>query len=169
MKIKTKGFTLAETLVYIGIFIVLFLALTNAILVVGDSYKNLVGQRAVATSILSTYDRLGREIRNATSIDTADSVFNSSPGTLAILVGTGSNQITRRFYLSSGGVAVSDNGVFQGDLTSGQASTTSLVFTYFTATTTDAIRVQMTIAPKTALTQLVTLYDTFVVRSTYEQ
>jgi len=164
-----RGFTLVETLVYIGIFIILFLALTNAILVVSNSYNNLIGQRAVAASILSTYDRLAREIRNATSIDTADSVFNSSPGTLAILVGTGSNQITRKFYLSLGGVAVSDNGVFQGNLTSGQASTTSLVFTYLTATTTDAIRIQMTIAPTTTPSQSITTYDTFVVRNTYEQ
>ncbi|HUD04095.1 MAG TPA: prepilin-type N-terminal cleavage/methylation domain-containing protein [Candidatus Paceibacterota bacterium] len=165
----THGFTLVETLVYIGILVVLFLALTNAIIVVSRSYNNLVGQRAVAASIISTYDRLAREIRNATSIDTADSTFNSSPGTLAIFVGTGSSQITRKFYLSGGAVAVSDNGVFEGNLTSAQASTTSLIFRLLTATTTDAVRVQMTISPTTTPSQTVTVYDTFVVRSTYEQ
>jgi len=168
---KIKAFSLPEIIVYVAIFSVILLALTQTVVVVSKSFELTRGERVIDASALSEYDRLGREIRNATNVNTANSVFNASPGILAITVGSsvGASQIIRKFYLANGKIEVSDNGVVQGDLTSDEATTTSLVFRLITATSTQAVRIETTIAaPANAPIASENFYDTFVVRNTYE-
>lgn len=171
MKFLNKGFSLVEAIVYIAVFSIIFLALVTTVLVVNRSYGEIRVERTIDSNALSAYDRLSREIRNASDVDQADSLFNSSPGTLALFIGSGAEQIIRRFYLSDGAMAVSDNGVFQGHLTAKEASTTSLVFRLIAATSTKAVRIEMNISPistTTSTTADTKFYGTFVLRSTYE-
>jgi prepilin-type N-terminal cleavage/methylation domain-containing protein len=167
---RIQGFSLPEVIVYIAILTIISLALAQTVIVANKSFQLARAERTIDASTLAAYDRLSREIRNATSVDTADSVLNASPGTLALYVGTGSSQITRKFYLGNGVIKVSDNGVFQGDLTSDEATTTSLIFRILTATSTMAVRVEMVMAAQaTSSIASDKFYDTFVVRNTYEQ
>jgi prepilin-type N-terminal cleavage/methylation domain-containing protein len=165
-----KGFSLPEIIVYIAILSIVSLALAQTAIIANKSFQLARAERTIDASVLSAFDRLSREVRNAMSVDTADSVLNASPGTLALYVGSGSSQVVRRFYLSNGVVEVSDNGVLQGDLTSSEATTTSLIFRVLTATSTKAVRVELIIAAQaTSSIASDKFYDTFVVRNTYEQ
>lgn len=169
MKSLNKGFTLPEIIVYIAILSIISLALAQTVVLANKSFQLARAERTIDASTLAAYDRMSREIRNASSVDTADSVLNATPGTLALFVGSGGSQIVRRFFLSNGVIQVSDNGVFQGDLTSSEATTTSLIFRVLTATSTKAVRVEMAIAAQaTSSIASEKFYDTFVVRSTYE-
>ena len=106
---KIKAFSLPEIIVYVAIFSIIILAITRTVLVVSKSFELTRAQRIIDASALSEYDRFGKEIKNATSVNTANSIFNASPGSLSLTVGSGlgASQIIRRFYLLDGKIEVS--------------------------------------------------------------
>lgn len=80
-----SGFTLLEFLIYIGIVSVVLVAMvlmTTESILLGAKSDALVSLHYSARYAL---DRIGEEIRNATNINEADSVFGSNPGRLSLV------------------------------------------------------------------------------------
>lgn len=163
MRNNTKGFTLIETLVYLGLFVMLIIFIIDSILAVSTSYKNVKELRAIESSVMISMDRMISEIRNAVSIDSANSTFNSNPGQLSLINGTSS----KRFYVSNNRIMINEDGLV-GPLTGSDISIVSLVFRSIATTTASAVKIELSlrnVASSTSLTE--NFYMTATLRGSY--
>ena len=161
-----NGYSLVETVAYIAMFTILLSSVTYGTMILVKSYKDTKIVRKIETSALASMDRMVREIRNATSVNVAGSSFGNSSGILTINNGTSS---TTRFYLSNERIYVDENGVVLGPITLSSVSVTSLVFRHIATTTSEAIKIEMTMEGNTSGTSTVSnFYNTAVLRGSYE-
>ncbi len=139
---KEKGFSLIEMIVYISILAFMLIIVTEVIYSINSSQRVMRAVRDIESSALISLDRIGREVRGATSINVASSTLGTNPGVLVLnsTDGSGAARVVR-FYLSSGRVRMSENGVDAGALTESSATTTSLIFRRFATSTAEGIRI----------------------------
>jgi prepilin-type N-terminal cleavage/methylation domain-containing protein len=140
-----KGFSLVEMIIYIALIAIIFVFVINLVLSFASSYKDIAALRIVDRSAMNSLERMTRDIRNATSIDMVLSGFNVNPGTLALIETTAGVSTTTRFYIQSGTLKVDVNGVFSGPLTGNRATVTNLVFHLLTSTSSQAVKIDMTV------------------------
>lgn len=141
----TKGFSLIEMLVYLGVLTIIFVVVINTLLSFSGSYRALSVQRIVEHSAVGALERMTRDIRNATSIDTANSTFGTSPGVLTIITTQNSVSTTTKFYVQSGTLKVDVNGTYVGPLTLSNVTVTSLIFTNLTSAHSSAVKIDLTL------------------------
>lgn len=155
----TSGYSLIELLVYIAIFVFISILLINGLLSVMRTHTTSQAYRRLQHNGELVLERITREVREASNIDTG-SVFDTSPGTLA-LSGTDSTGMARTvtFTLSDGIVQINDNGI-SGNLTSSEVTVTSLLFR--SAGTGVKVELQMTTASGYITTA--TFYTTVMLR-----
>ncbi len=166
---KNKGFSLVETVVYLGLLIVLLVAIIDSTVLLAKNYRNVKAVRSIENSAISSMDRMVREIRNAKSIDGAQTTYNSSPGSLKLnTTDTSGTAQTLRFYLSGGKVIMERNGISIGQLTTSNAVVSSLIFRAISTSTSDAIKIEISIESGTT-TSYVTknFYETAILRNSY--
>jgi type II secretory pathway pseudopilin PulG len=146
-----KGFSLMEMIIYIAILVLILVVVINILFNIISSQKKFKTARSVENSAAYTLDRINREIRDATTIDTAGSIFNANPGKL-MLNSTDSNGNARtvEFFISSSTVHIKENGVDLGRLTQADGSVTNLVFTHITNTHSDSVRTVMRVESGTS-------------------
>ena len=83
--ISSGGFTLLELLLYIGIFVVLAVAVSNIFIPLGRGRGNVVAQGEVHSAMNFSIERLGQDLREATSITTPNLTGDAnSTATLAL-------------------------------------------------------------------------------------
>lgn len=161
-----KGYSLVEVIAYIAMFTVLLSAVTYGTMVLVKSYRDTKSVRKVENSALASMDRMVREIRNATSVDTGASSFGNSSGILTINNGPST---TTRFYLSNQRIYVDENGAVLGPITLSSVRVTSLIFRHIATTTSEAIKIEMTMAGHTSSPSVSeNFYNTAVLRGSYE-
>ncbi len=141
----------------------LIIFIIDSILAVSTSYKNVKELRAIESSVMISMDRMISEIRNAVSIDSANSTFNSNPGQLSLINGTSS----KRFYVSNNRIMINEDGLV-GPLTGSDISIVSLVFRSIATTTASAVKIELSlrnVASSTSLTE--NFYMTATLRGSY--
>jgi hypothetical protein len=140
-----KGSSVVEAVIYIFIFSLLSLAVVNALQSVTRSYRLIQASFALESVGHTALERIARDARDSTSIDTAVSTFGTSPGNL-VLNGTDSsgNDQTIEFYVLNGAIRVKENNVDIGPLTSSKATVTSLIFTSIITGNSQAVRIEVT-------------------------
>lgn len=163
LKNKNGAYSIIETIIYVAMLTVLIGAIAYATMTLFSVYKKTKIVRSIEVSAVDSMDRIIRDIRNATSVNTAISSFNSSNGILALVSGT----TTSRFYLSNQKIYVDENGTVLGALTSGSANVTSLIFRYIQATSSVAVKVEMTITSSSTPGFSKNFYNTAVLRGSY--
>ena len=96
-----KGFTILETIIYIAILGVVIFAIFQSVTTTLVTHKSIKLSQTLESSGAVSLERILREIRNASSVDTAGSSFDVSPGVLK-LSGIDANAVpyTIIFYLS---------------------------------------------------------------------
>ena len=104
---NNKGFSLVETVIYIGLMIVLLASLMYSIYQSSMSYKSLQTTRDVEESAISIIESIQQSASNATSIDGNNTLFNNASGSIAFM----SNGTTTKIYLSGNRVYLDENGV----------------------------------------------------------
>lgn len=160
---KSKGFTLIETLIYLALFMLVIIAIIDSISAISNSYKNVKELRAIESSAMTSLDRMVSEIRNAISVDTANTTFNSSPGQLTLVNGTS----TKKFYVSNNRLMINEDGLI-GPLTGSDIKVTSLIFRSIATTTASAVKIELSlrnVASSTSLTE--NFYMTATLRGSY--
>lgn len=162
-KNKNKGYSLVETIIYVAMLTVLIGAIVYATMILFSVYKRTKTIRSVEVSAIDSMDRIIRDIRNATSVNAGASSFNSSSGILGLISGA----TTTRFYLNNQRIYVEENGSVLGALTASGANVTSLIFRYIQATSSVAVKVEMTITSSSTPDFSKNFYDTAVVRGSY--
>ncbi len=163
------GFSLVEILIYILLLGLLLAAIINSTLLLAKSYRNVKATRSIESSAISSMDRMTREIRNATSINTGASSLNVNPGILALNTTTASGTSqTIRFYTSSGKLIMERDGSTVGQLTFSDSNVSNLIFRSISTTTSEAVKIEMSIQSSTS-TSFITknFYQTVILRSSY--
>src|SRR5579872_5168573 len=93
-KNRTEGYTLVEMVIYLSILSVISFMMIRMTLTFVQGYRALTVVRALDNSGLDALERMTRDIRGATSIDTANSTFGTSPGVLTLIATNGSTSTT---------------------------------------------------------------------------
>lgn len=165
-----RGFTLIEVLIYLFLLVILLAAIVNSTLLLAKNYRNVKAVRTIENSAISSMDRMVREIRNANGINGAQTNYGVNAGSLMLDTTNSSGaNITLRFYLAGGKVMLDRNGSVVGPLTSSDANVSSLIFRHIATSTSEAVKIEMTIESGTSTPAYIQrkFYDTAVVRGTY--
>jgi type II secretory pathway pseudopilin PulG len=161
----TQGFTLVEMLVYLAVTLLVAVAGVATFLSLNTALIRNQTERALTHAAQATLERMVRDIRGARVVDGAQSTFGTSPGVLEVEDGA----TTTQFSVSNGRVVVTQNGIELGPLTSDGVSVDTLVFTRYTGTSTELIRIALTLhAESKAASTTRTFYGAAVLRGTYE-
>ncbi len=132
-------------LVYVGILSLVSLIVINMLFSYTKTYQTLGALRVAENSGLDSMERMTRDIRGATSVDSSNSTLGTSPGVLTLTSTSGGVSTTTKFYVQSGILKVDINGTYSGPLTISNASTTSLTFRLLTNSVSNAVKIDMTV------------------------
>lgn len=159
------GFSLIEMLVYLAVMIVLVGALITSFLSLNTTLARNATERALMRGAQTSLERMTRDIMRADGINMGLSTLDTPLGALAVTEST----TTTRFYVSGDALMVSVNGVAQGPLTSDALSVENLVFHRFTSSTSEMVRVALTLhSSSRSASSTRTFYTSAVLRGTYE-
>lgn len=163
-----KGTTLVETIIYVLFFAGLITVMIYGLVWAFKSYAFTRGKRQIAIDANLAIERMVREIRQANSIDDANSNFGGSPGTLK-LFSTDSNGTPRsvQFSVVNDVITVTENNVVTGGVTSGITDVTNLTFTKLTTPVGAAIKIDLTVRSTKGITTTASFHNTAVLRGTY--
>lgn len=142
---RVQGFSLLEMLIYIAILIIMLTVIMNIIISIMSTGRIIKSLRNIENSALISLERITREVRQAESVNTSSSILNSALGKL-VLDGSDAdgNPRTAEFYLSSGVLMFSENGIEIGALSPTGAKITGLLFEHFSGLNSEGIRTTIT-------------------------
>jgi prepilin-type N-terminal cleavage/methylation domain-containing protein len=169
LKNTQKGFSLVEMIVYVVILGFLILVLINTLQSVMVTYRHVRIQRAIETSAFTALERMTKEIRNGISVDTSNSTFNNSNGSLTISTKS-PTEITKtvHVYIDQGVLKISENGTYVGQLTASSTTVTDFTLIRIIGEETEAIKMSLTLQAGTgAYLKRENFYTTTVMRGTY--
>lgn len=166
---NNRGSSLVELLAYIFLLSIIVLVLTQTIVAMISSYRNIKIVRLIENSAMLSMERITREIRNAVSVDVGNSILGLSPGKLTLNSNDSAGTVkTVEFYLENLLIKVEENNVYQGPLSNQNTSVTSLIFDHMQSGESESVRVQMQIQA-TSSGRVIThnFYDTVILRGSY--
>lgn len=174
-KKESSGFTIIESVIYMTILAVLLVTIINLMAVLSSSYRSVKAMRSVETGAIAAMDRIIRETRSATSIDTSQSNFgvnlaqNISTAFTLNGLNASSSAVSIQFYVSNGRLMLKENNITLGPVTPSSVSVSSLVFRSYSATTSSAVKVEMTLTTATSSGVISSdnFYGTVVLRGSY--
>lgn len=162
---KERGYSLVEMLVYVSLLSLFSLTIIHTILSFTQSYRTVLALRLVDNTGIDAMERITRDIRAASVIDTSNSTFGSSPGVLALVATANAVSTTTKFYIQGGVLKVEVNGAYSGPLSVAGSAITSLTFTSLSSGASSAVRVDMTVRGTVGpVTQTKTYHDTVILR-----
>ena len=160
-----SGYTLVETIIYVGILSIVYFLIVSTLISFNSSYRNVVALRIVDNSAIDAMERMTRDIRLASIIDTGNSTLGTSPGVLTLIATSGGVSTTTKFYVQSGVLKVDVNGSYYGPLTLASATVTSLTFRRLSTTTSEAVKIDMIISGVTGpVTKTKSYHSTIILR-----
>ncbi|OHB03600.1 MAG: hypothetical protein A3B03_02670 [Candidatus Zambryskibacteria bacterium RIFCSPLOWO2_01_FULL_42_41] len=129
-----KGYTILETVVYIGILAVIAVLALGAILSIYQSFAKTQIERKLALSGDVALETMIKELRAATTISPA-SVFGANPGALQL----GS----KRFFLSGNTLQIKDGAGSPENLTASDVTVSNLIFYKTASANSEIIKIEM--------------------------
>lgn len=160
-----KGYTLLETVVYVGIFIVILVAVLDMLVTLSKSFARVRAYNEVRVSGMNAMERMAREIRTAASRDSGseddDLLLNTTDS-------VGTPKIVELYWDTTvKNVNIVDDGVNKGSLTGSSTEVTSLLFRNASTTKGDVIKIEMIVRSKKITNVAVNFYDTIIMRGGY--
>ena len=143
-KIYKRGTSIVEMLIYLAILSFLLVVIVSLLSNLLNSQKRSDASRNVERAGIFAIERIVREIRNASSVDTAGSVLSSNPGVLKLNYTSGGASHNVRFYLENGILYLEEDGNLVGALTNDKSRLTNLVFYRILSSNSEAIKVEVT-------------------------
>lgn len=172
-KKNQKGFTLVESMIYLAILVFLLAGVINAVITLTSMYRKVRVVRSVESSAVILMDRIIRETRNADSINSAQTSWNISNGSLALnTTDTSGASSVIRFYIATGTsrAMLEENGINLGPLTDSNVRVTSMLFRSYSTSTSAAVKIEMTLESASTSPLYVSrnFYGTAVMRGSYQ-
>jgi len=151
------------------ILVLLVAATIGTLLSLSSIYRNLRSLEAVNESAQSSLERIVRESRGATSIDTLQSTLGTSPGDLFLnTLDQNGATTTVEFFLTGKTIHIKEAGADIGPLTASNVLVTNLVFRRIATTTSQAVKVEMTLESGTSTNYVSkNFYSSAVLRGSY--
>lgn len=162
---RTKGFTLIEVIVYIAVLGIVSIAIISSSMTVNSSFNRTRITRDLLESGNNSMERIVREIRQANSVDIANSTLGSNPGVL-VLNGKdsgGSNRIVK-FSVLSGALNIYENNTLLDNLLNQNVTISNLIFRRISTGTGEAVKIEMTLTNNSVSEKF---YDTVILRGGY--
>lgn len=168
---KQRGFSLMEVVIYTALFVLISGATVDAIIMTTRAFSNLRISRDINDSAIKVMERLTRDVKNATSIDLAQSTFSATPGrlTLNTLSATGTPVIIEYYVATTTGqLRLKENGVDKGSLMSAKTQVDALVFYLISTAQTSGIKTELHLrSSRGAVQDQDHFYNTSMLRGTY--
>jgi hypothetical protein len=128
--------------------------------------------REIEDSGIAIIDRMTRDIRSADDVLTDMSVFNVSPGTLAVVsrdVSTGMSTTTT-FTVLNERLVVYENGIYVGPLSKQGITIVGFIVRLVDTSNADAVKIELSMQSDQAIPNIVSknFYSTVVMRGTYK-
>ncbi|MBI4136129.1 MAG: prepilin-type N-terminal cleavage/methylation domain-containing protein [Candidatus Vogelbacteria bacterium] len=163
-----KGYTLVEAIIYVAILAILAVTFISLLFTMVQAYTEFRLARDLVSSAALGLERVGRETRQAASVDPA-STLGSHPGRLLLNTTNESGAPkTVDFYLSAGALMIKDGAALAASTTSGLVTVDNLVFRQINTAESQAVKVELTLsASRGSLTRTEKFYDTAVLRGSY--
>lgn len=170
-RVRQRGVSLIEMLVYTGILILIATAVSSTILALSRVYRSIAAEQRVEEAAMVALERMVRETRRADSIDEAQSIFDTSSGQLTIHTTDGdSTPLSMQFFLTGGGIHIKEGDVDIGPLTPASTRTTKLLFRSITTPQSKAVKIEMTVESGTSTSyRSKSFYGTAILRGSYTQ
>ena len=158
-----------EMLIYTAILVILAMVVVNVFLGLRRSTTALSATQVIESSAIISLERMTREIRDATSVDTGLSTLGTSPGVLQLnTTDAGGTPTTVQFYVSGRALRIKEAGTDIGPLTATTTRITNLVFRKITTAQSQAVKIEMTLESGTSTSyRQKKFYSTVVLRGSY--
>lgn len=141
---KNRGFTLIEVLLYMGLFALISVVALSALGGMSKALSTLRANRGTTDATVVAFERMVREIQNATSTNAAQSTFGLSPGTLVL----NSNNTTVTFFLSGTTLMVQEGSAGASSLLPSGVSFSSLLFRRARTSASEGVKIEAVVNGK---------------------
>ena len=160
---KSKGFSLVEILIYLAIFTTLSILVINSFINIISSFNTTNTNRKLQEAGLGSMERVVREIRQAKSIDIA----NSSSNTLQLnSTNSSNNPMIIKIISENNDLNLYKDSNLEGNLLLSKIDLTSLVFRRISTSLGEAVKIEMTLQDQRS-DKAVNFYDTVILRGEY--
>lgn len=168
-KYLSKGIVLIETVLYIVLLAVVMGVIVQMLLSLSGVYKNIKLTRELESSGAIVMETILREVRNASSVTVAQSVFNSDNGKLALVgINEAGDPYEVAFDLNNNLVRIAMDSGTAVALSARSATTSALRFSYVSNTNSEAVRVEITMTGNVqGVTKTEKFYGFAVLRGSY--
>jgi type II secretory pathway pseudopilin PulG len=141
-----KGFSLVETVIYIGMMTVLLFSLITLISSATSTYVVLKSSRNIERSAINIMNSINMYADEASVIDITNTKFDNASGSISLMVTDNLGHSTStKIYLSNNQVVLSINNVVVGPLNLSDVRVTNLTFRNMSTSTFNGFKVEMTI------------------------
>jgi prepilin-type N-terminal cleavage/methylation domain-containing protein len=157
-----QGFTLIEMVIYISLLALFSVFVINSLISMSRSYTFVRTSHEINTSAYTALERMTREIRESDAVNVGASTFGTSPGQLSLTQST----TTLVFKVTNGTLYLQKDGVTEGPLTAKNITVDSLKFYRITASSTEAVRLELGLANGSGIySDHATFYSTVILRN----
>ncbi len=164
-----RGVTLIEMLAYTFILSLLVGVVIYTLITMNSLYRSIKSSAGIRSVAHVALERMVREIRGASSIDTTQSTFNSSPGQITLNTTDDSGASTTvQFFMTGQTPHIKEAGLDIGPLSPTGVRVTSLIFRRITTAKSEATRIEMIIENGEGKNyKSASFYSTAVLRGSY--
>ena len=164
-----RGFTVIETVIYTAVLAIVAGIVVEILVGMTRASARVQLARRINHSAEISLERLTREIRNAQSVNTSNSVFNTHPGRLFLnTLDSSGTPTTMDFTLSSNTLRITEGGSSVSDLTPKRIEVTGLVFRPFNTVVSQGVKVELELsALQGTATRTEMFYTSAVLRRSY--
>jgi len=158
-----RGFSLVEMIVYIAILSFVFSALVTSANSIIKTYTTMRTYEEIAHTGTVTLERLTREVRRASNVDTLASTLFTNPGVLILNTRDWSgNSTVASVSLVNGRIVLQEGGT-PSPLSASGVTVTNLVFTYLENPQTQGVLIEFTVEKAGAYASTTKQFRTFTV------
>ena len=162
-----KGFSLVETVIYIGMMTVLLFSLITLISSATSTHVILKSSRNIERSAINIMNSINMYADEASVIDITNTRFDNASGSISLMVTDNLGHSTStKIYLSNNQVVLSINNVVAGPLNLSDVRVTNLTFRNMSTSTFNGFKVEMTIDNGTSSSRYFSenFYNSYILR-----
>ena len=163
----SNGFSLVETIIYLAIFTMVSVLVINSFITVMGSFAVTRTNRSLLEAGVNGMERMSREIRQASSIDLANS--NLTNGILQLnSTETNGDPIVIKFSKEGSILNLYQGGSLSGSLLGENIALDSLIFRRIATAHGEAVKIEMILSDtRSKINKTENFYNTIILRGSY--
>ena len=166
-KTQKSGFSLVETVIYIGLMTVILFSLFSFIDSASRTYLVLKSSRSIERSAINIIDNLNNQVRMSSKIDIPNTIFDNDLGSIALIAYDDAGySTTTKIYMLNNQAVLSQNNVVLGPLSMSDVRVTKMIFRNMSTSTLNGFKVEMIIDNGTSSEKYMSksFYNSYILR-----